>query len=138
MKKILYYNSVLKYGITSIKGDITHFKTTKILNELDIEYELSGSYSQEFTGISPVIMTNPNNITFCPINGNCSLKHKIIIPNKGIAGCGAVVVDSLKEDIVVGVPAKSIKKKLTTGKLFLMARQSTHNLDNKKEPVATH
>jgi len=117
---------------------LTHFKTTKILNALGIDYELTGSYSQEFTGISPIIKTNSNNITFCPINGDCSLKHKIIVPNKSIVGCGAVVVDNLKEDIVVGVPAKSIKKKLTTGKLFLMTRHSTHDVDNKKEPVTTH
>jgi UDP-3-O-[3-hydroxymyristoyl] glucosamine N-acyltransferase len=55
---------------------------------------------------------------------NCTLKNKIKIGNKVIVGAGACVIhDVPNEDIVAGVPAKSIKYKVISDKLFLMAGQ---------------
>jgi UDP-3-O-[3-hydroxymyristoyl] glucosamine N-acyltransferase len=62
----------------------------------------------------------------CWIGLNSTLKHKIKIGNNVVVGCGASVIqDVLDEDVVAGVPAKSIKHKVTTNKLFLMAGQKT-------------
>lgn len=59
---------------------------------------------------------------------NSTLKHKIKIGNKVIIGCGASVIHNVPdEDIVAGVPAKSIKHKVTTNQLFLMAGQQKNN-----------
>jgi UDP-3-O-[3-hydroxymyristoyl] glucosamine N-acyltransferase len=56
---------------------------------------------------------------------NSTLKNKIKIGNKVIVGAGACVIhDVPDEDIVAGVPAKSIKDKVTSDKLFLMAGQN--------------
>jgi UDP-3-O-[3-hydroxymyristoyl] glucosamine N-acyltransferase len=56
---------------------------------------------------------------------NCTLKNKIKIGNKVIVGAGAGVIhDVPDEDIVAGVPAKSIKYKVNSDKLFLMAGHS--------------
>jgi UDP-3-O-[3-hydroxymyristoyl] glucosamine N-acyltransferase len=56
---------------------------------------------------------------------NCTLKNKIKIGNKVIVGAGAGVIhDVPDEDIVAGVPAKSIKHKVNSDKLFLMAGHS--------------
>ena len=56
---------------------------------------------------------------------NSTLKNKIKIGNKVIVGAGALVIhDVPDEDIVAGVPAKSIKHKVTSDKVFLMAGQS--------------
>jgi UDP-3-O-[3-hydroxymyristoyl] glucosamine N-acyltransferase len=56
---------------------------------------------------------------------NSTLKNKIKIGNKVIVGADACVIhDVPNEDIVAGVPAKSIKDKVTSDKLFLMAGQN--------------
>jgi UDP-3-O-[3-hydroxymyristoyl] glucosamine N-acyltransferase len=55
---------------------------------------------------------------------NSTLKNKIKIGNNVIVGAGALVIyDVSDKDIVAGVPAKSIKHKVTSDKLFLMAGQ---------------
>jgi UDP-3-O-[3-hydroxymyristoyl] glucosamine N-acyltransferase len=55
---------------------------------------------------------------------NSTLKNKIKIGNKVIVGAGACVIHDIPdEDIIAGVPAKSIKYKVTSDKLFLMAGQ---------------
>jgi UDP-3-O-[3-hydroxymyristoyl] glucosamine N-acyltransferase len=55
---------------------------------------------------------------------NCTLKNKISIGSKVIVGCGAAVINDVPdEDIVAGVPAKSIKDKVSSDQLFLMAGQ---------------
>jgi UDP-3-O-[3-hydroxymyristoyl] glucosamine N-acyltransferase len=44
---------------------------------------------------------------------NCTLKHKIKVGQRAIVGSGASVINHISdEDIVAGVPAKSIKNKL--------------------------
>ena len=63
----------------------------------------------------------------CWLGLNSTIKNKIKIGNKVIVGSGSsVIYDIEDEDIVAGVPAKSIKKKVTANKekLFLMAGQS--------------
>ena len=63
---------------------------------------------------------------------NSTLKNKIKIGNKVIVGAGALVIhDVPDEDIVAGVPAKSIKYKVTSDKLFLMAGQKQQFSDAK-------
>jgi UDP-3-O-[3-hydroxymyristoyl] glucosamine N-acyltransferase len=57
----------------------------------------------------------------CWLGQNSTLKHKIKIGNKVIVGSGASVINNIEdEDIVAGVPAKSIKHKVTSNQLFLM------------------
>ncbi|MPZ08326.1 MAG: hypothetical protein GEU26_18255 [Nitrososphaeraceae archaeon] len=52
---------------------------------------------------------------------NSTIKHKVKIGNKVIIGSGASVINNIDEDIVAGVPAKSIKHKVRSNQLFLMA-----------------
>lgn len=55
---------------------------------------------------------------------HCSIKQKVRIGNNVIIGAGAVVLHDVADgDIVAGVPAKSIKEKVTTDKVFMMAGQ---------------
>ncbi|MGB0027921.1 MAG: UDP-3-O-(3-hydroxymyristoyl)glucosamine N-acyltransferase [Nitrososphaeraceae archaeon] len=74
----------------------------------------------------------------CWLGQNSTLKHKIRIGNKVIVGSGASVINNVEdEDIVAGVPAKSIKYKVTTNQLFLMGghahkRKSRHIIMNKQ------
>jgi UDP-3-O-[3-hydroxymyristoyl] glucosamine N-acyltransferase len=52
---------------------------------------------------------------------NSTIKHKVKIGNKVIIGSGASVINDIDdEDIVAGVPAKSIKHKVRSNQLFLM------------------
>ncbi|HZA62090.1 MAG TPA: DapH/DapD/GlmU-related protein [Nitrososphaeraceae archaeon] len=68
---------------------------------------------------------------------NSTLKNKIKIGNKVIVGAGACVIhDVPDEDIVAGVPAKSIKDKVTSDKLFLMAGQNIP-VESKRQPSHT-
>jgi len=60
----------------------------------------------------------------CWLGLNCTLKHKIKVGKKVIIGSGASVISDVPdEDIVAGVPARSIKHKVTSDQLFLMAGQ---------------
>ena len=62
----------------------------------------------------------------CWLGLNSTIKNKIKIGDQVIVGSGSsVIYDIVDEDIVAGVPAKSIKKKVTANKekLFLMAGQ---------------
>jgi UDP-3-O-[3-hydroxymyristoyl] glucosamine N-acyltransferase len=62
----------------------------------------------------------------CWFGLNSTLKNKIRIGNKVIVGCGAAVMHDIEdEDIVGGVPAKSIRDKIKSSpdQLFLMAGQ---------------
>ena len=63
----------------------------------------------------------------CWLGLNSTIKNKLKIGDQVIVGCGSSVIhDIVDEDIVAGVPAKSIKEKVTANKekLFLMAGQS--------------
>jgi UDP-3-O-[3-hydroxymyristoyl] glucosamine N-acyltransferase len=60
----------------------------------------------------------------CWIGLNCTIKQKVRIGNNAIVGAGTVVLHDVTDgDIVAGVPAKSIKHKVTTDKVFMMAGQ---------------
>lgn len=62
----------------------------------------------------------------CWLGLNSTIKNKLKIGNKVIVGSGSSVIHDVDdEDIVAGVPAKSIKRKITANKekLFLMAGQ---------------
>jgi UDP-3-O-[3-hydroxymyristoyl] glucosamine N-acyltransferase len=60
----------------------------------------------------------------CWLGLNSTVKHKRKIGNKVIIGSGASVIDNIPdEDIVAGVPARSIKHKVNSNQLFLMAGQ---------------
>jgi UDP-3-O-[3-hydroxymyristoyl] glucosamine N-acyltransferase len=73
----------------------------------------------------------------CWMGLNSTLKNKIKIGNKVIVGAGACVIfDVPDEDIVAGVPAKTIKHKVTSDKLFLMAGQSSPPSIEKTTSVA--
>jgi UDP-3-O-[3-hydroxymyristoyl] glucosamine N-acyltransferase len=63
---------------------------------------------------------------------NSTIKHKVKIGNKVIIGSGASVINNIDdEDIVAGVPAKSIKHKVRSNQLFLMTgKQQTDSNDN--------
>ncbi len=61
----------------------------------------------------------------CWFGLNSTIKHKTKIGNQVIVGAGASVINDVpNKDIVAGVPARSIKHKVTTTQLFLMAGQS--------------
>ena len=65
---------------------------------------------------------------------NSTIKHKIKIGNKVIIGSGASVINNIDdEDIVAGVPAKSIKHKVRSNQLFLMAGQQGCNNNSIKK-----
>ena len=58
----------------------------------------------------------------CWFGLNSTLKNKIKIGSRVIVGSGASVIHDIEdEDIVAGVPARSIKNKVTCDKLFMMA-----------------
>jgi UDP-3-O-[3-hydroxymyristoyl] glucosamine N-acyltransferase len=64
---------------------------------------------------------------------NSTVKHKVKIGNKVIIGSGASVINDIDdEDIVAGVPAKSIKHKVRSNQLFLMAGQQSRTKSNLK------
>lgn len=65
---------------------------------------------------------------------NSTIKHKVKIGNKVIIGSGASVINDIDdEDIVAGVPAKSIKHKVRSNQLFLMAGQQSRTKNNLKK-----
>jgi UDP-3-O-[3-hydroxymyristoyl] glucosamine N-acyltransferase len=64
---------------------------------------------------------------------NSTIKHKVKIGNKVIIGSGASVINNIDdEDIVAGVPAKSIKHKVRSNQLFLMAGHKSHTSNGLK------
>jgi UDP-3-O-[3-hydroxymyristoyl] glucosamine N-acyltransferase len=59
---------------------------------------------------------------------NCTLKDNIKVGNNVIIASGASVIRDIQDgDVVAGVPAKSIKDKVTTNHLFLMSGQKEQN-----------
>lgn len=68
---------------------------------------------------------------------NSTLKNKIKIGNNVIVASGASVIHDVPDgDIVAGVPAKSIKHKVTTDEAFLMAGQPGEEEKKRKTSVA--
>ncbi|MGI0045242.1 MAG: hypothetical protein ACRD47_16170, partial [Nitrososphaeraceae archaeon] len=64
---------------------------------------------------------------------NSTIKHIVKIGNKVIIGSGASVINNIDdEDIVAGVPAKSIKHKVRSNQLFLMAGHKSHTSNGLK------
>jgi UDP-3-O-[3-hydroxymyristoyl] glucosamine N-acyltransferase len=60
----------------------------------------------------------------CWIGINSTIKQKVQVGKNAIVAAGAVVLrDVSDEDVVAGVPARSIKEKVTTDKVFMMAGQ---------------
>lgn len=69
----------------------------------------------------------------CWLGLNSTVKNKLKIGDKVIIGSGSSVISDIdNEDIVAGIPAKSIKQKITANreKLFLMAGQTHPDLLN--------
>ena len=65
---------------------------------------------------------------------NSTIKHKVKIGNKVIIGSGASVINDIDdEDIVAGVPARSIKYKVRSNQLFLMAGHKIRTKSNFKK-----
>ncbi|HSB56405.1 MAG TPA: UDP-3-O-(3-hydroxymyristoyl)glucosamine N-acyltransferase [Nitrosopumilaceae archaeon] len=57
---------------------------------------------------------------------NCTIKNKVTLGNNVIVGSGASVIHNVSDgDIVAGVPAKSIKDKVSTDEIFLMTGKKT-------------
>lgn len=55
---------------------------------------------------------------------NCTIKNKVTIGNNVIVAAGACVIHNVPDgDVVGGVPAKSIKDKISSDEVFLMAAQ---------------
>jgi UDP-3-O-[3-hydroxymyristoyl] glucosamine N-acyltransferase len=75
----------------------------------------------------------------CWLGLNCTLKHKINLGNKVIVGSGASVINDVPdEDIIAGVPAKSIKHKVNSDQLFLMAGHKTKPTQTEKKGNLLH
>ena len=67
----------------------------------------------------------------CWLGLNSTVKHKLKIGNKVIMARESSVIDNIPdEDIVAGVPARSIKHKVNSNQLFLMAGQIKPLLSN--------
>jgi UDP-3-O-[3-hydroxymyristoyl] glucosamine N-acyltransferase LpxD len=65
---------------------------------------------------------------------NSTLKDNIKVGNKALVAAGAVVIHDVQdEDIVAGVPAKSIKAKVTSDLLFLMSGQKLNRQPSSSE-----
>jgi UDP-3-O-[3-hydroxymyristoyl] glucosamine N-acyltransferase len=56
---------------------------------------------------------------------NCTIKNKVNVGNNVIIGAGACAIKDIQDgDVVAGVPAKSIKNKVSTSEVFQMAGQT--------------
>ena len=67
---------------------------------------------------------------------NSTIKHKVKIGNKVVIGSDASVINDIDdEDIVAGVPAKSIKHKVRTNQLFLMTGKQQQQTDSNDKTI---
>ena len=97
---------------------------TKVADMVHIGHNiLIGKHCQIAAGTAIEGSTKIGDMCWTGLN---STLRKVHVGNNVIVGCGAVVLHDVPDgDIVAGVPAKSIKDKVTTNKLFLMAGQTT-------------
>ena len=59
---------------------------------------------------------------------NCTIKNKVTLGNNVIVGAGACVIHDVPDgDVVGGVPAKSIRHKVSSDEVFLMAGQDVQD-----------
>jgi len=97
---------------------------TKVADMVHIGHNiLIGKHCQIAAGTAIGGSTKIGDMCWTGLN---STLRKVHVGNNVIVGCGAVVLHDVPDgDIVAGVPAKSIKDKVTTNKLFLVAGQTT-------------
>ena len=125
--KVIIENGVEIYANCSIArgslSDTTIGQGTKIDALCHVAHNVSIGKNTELT--SGTIIGGSTQIgNNCWLGLNCNIKNKLKIGNKVIVGSGSSVINNIDdEDIVAGVPAKSIKHKVTADKekLFLMA-----------------
>ncbi|VFJ13147.1 UDP-3-O-(3-hydroxymyristoyl)glucosamine N-acyltransferase [Candidatus Nitrosocosmicus franklandus] len=132
--KVIIENDVEIYANCSIArgslSDTVIGQGTKIDALCHVAHNVSIGKNTELTagtiiGGSTTIGNN------CWFGLNSTVKNKLKIGNKVIVGSGSSVINNIDdEDIVAGVPAKSIKNKITINKekLFLMAGQAEHDV----------
>jgi UDP-3-O-[3-hydroxymyristoyl] glucosamine N-acyltransferase len=97
---------------------------TKIADMVHIGHNtLIGKHCQIAAGTAIGGSTKIGDMCWTGLN---STLRKVHVGSNVIVGCGAVVINNVPDgDIVAGVPAKSIKDKVTTDRLFMMAGQTT-------------
>jgi UDP-3-O-[3-hydroxymyristoyl] glucosamine N-acyltransferase len=96
---------------------------TKIADMVHIGHNtLIGKHCQIAAGTAIGGSTKIGDMCWTGLN---STLRKVNVGNNVIVGAGALVIRDVPDgDVVAGVPAKSIKDKVTTNKLFLMAGQT--------------
>jgi UDP-3-O-[3-hydroxymyristoyl] glucosamine N-acyltransferase LpxD len=96
---------------------------TKIDAMVQISHNVSIGTNSEVT--SGTIIGGSTSIgNMCWTGLNSTLKDNIKIGNNALIAAGSVVIQDVQdEDIVAGVPAKSIKEKVSSDLLFLMSGQ---------------
>jgi UDP-3-O-[3-hydroxymyristoyl] glucosamine N-acyltransferase len=101
-------------------------KGTKIDSLVHIAHNVNIGQDCELT--AGTIIGGSSNIGNSTWTGlNSTIKDNIYIGNNVIVGAGAMVIKNVEDnDIVAGVPAKSIKNKVNTNLSFLMAGQKTN------------
>jgi UDP-3-O-[3-hydroxymyristoyl] glucosamine N-acyltransferase LpxD len=94
---------------------------TKVGNSVSIAHNVViGKNSEIIAGSAVAGSTIIGNM--CWIGLNSTVKHRIKIGNNVITGAGSVVIhDVCDNDIVAGIPAKSIKDKVSSPALYRMA-----------------
>lgn len=132
--KVVIENDVEIYANCSIArgslSDTTIGQGTKIDALCHVAHNVSIGKNTELTA-GTVIGGSTQIGNNCWLGLNSTIKNKLKIGNKVIVGSGSSVISDIQdEDIVAGVPAKSIKNKITANKdkLFLMAGQAKYDL----------
>jgi UDP-3-O-[3-hydroxymyristoyl] glucosamine N-acyltransferase len=127
--KVIIENDVEIYANCSIaRGSLSDTRIgqgTKIDALCHVAHNVSIGKNTELTA-GTIIGGSTQIGNNCWLGLNCTIKNKLKIGNKVIVGSGSSVINNINdEDIVAGVPAKSIKNKVTANKekLFLMAGQ---------------
>jgi UDP-3-O-[3-hydroxymyristoyl] glucosamine N-acyltransferase len=118
----IYTNSSVARGSLS---DTTIGDDTKIDALVHVAHNVNIGKSCELTA-GTIIGGSTIIGNMCWTGLNSTLKDNIKIGNNVIVAAAAAVIHDVQDgDIVAGVPAKSIKDKVTSNQLFLMAGQQT-------------